>query len=232
LFINRVRFCFKSKDDTVPVTLQIRPTVNGYPSYAVIYPYATVTLTPDKVKITDAPDLDDVNKFTDFIFDTPIYMLPGEHSFVLLANSNKYEVYVAQIGALDIVTGRQISEQPYQGSLFLSQNGSTWTADQESDMTFRLFRNQFSLTPATAQFKLDAPAANTPVDLINLITGDMAIADTSLTYRFNSTIDATGLSAGLKPITPSEDYYMNDGYDRRVLTTQNNSLVVKQRWQH
>jgi hypothetical protein len=45
LFINRVRFCFKSKDDTVPVTLQIRPTVNGYPSYAVIYPYATVTLT-------------------------------------------------------------------------------------------------------------------------------------------------------------------------------------------
>jgi hypothetical protein len=227
LFINRVRFCFKSKDDTVPVTLQIRPTVNGYPSYAVIYPYATVTLTPDKVKITDAPDLDDVNKFTDFIFDTPIYMLPGEHSFVLLANSNKYEVYVAQIGALDIVTGRQISEQPYQGSLFLSQNGSTWTADQESDMTFRLFRNQFSLTPATAQFKLDAPAANTPVDLINLITGDMAIADTSLTYRFNSTIDATGLSAGLKPITPLEDYYMNDGYDRRVLTTQNNSLVVQ-----
>lgn len=227
LFINRVRFCFKSKDDTVPVTLQIRPTVNGYPSYAVIYPYATVTLTPDKVKVTDAPDLDDPNKFTDFIFDTPIYMLPGEHSFVLLANTNKYEVYVAQIGALDIVTGRQISEQPYQGSLFLSQNGSTWTADQESDMTFRLFRNQFSLTPATTQFKLNAPAANTPIDLINLVTGDMAISDTSLTYRFNSTIDGTGLSAGLKPITPSEDYYMNDGYNRRVLTTQNNSFVVQ-----
>jgi hypothetical protein len=227
LFINRVRFCFKSKDDTVPVTLQIRPTVNGYPSYAVIYPYATVTLTPDKVKVTDAPDLDDANKFTDFIFDTPIYMLPGEHSFVLLANSNKYEVYVAQIGALDIVTGRQISEQPYQGSLFLSQNGSTWTADQESDMTFRLFRNQFSLTPATAQFKLNAPAANTPIDLINLITGDMAISDTSLAYRFNSTINGTGLSTGLKPITPLEDYYMNDGYNRRVLTTQNNSLVVQ-----
>jgi hypothetical protein len=94
-------------------------------------------------------------------------------------------------------------------------------------MTFRLFRNQFSLTPATAQFKLNAPAANTPIDLINLITGDMAISDTSLAYRFNSTIDGTGLSAGLKPITPSEDYYMNDGYNRRVLTTQNNSFVVQ-----
>jgi hypothetical protein len=227
LFINRVRFCFKTKDDVVPVTLQIRPVVNGYPSYAVIYPFATVTMTPDKVNVTDAPDLDDSSKFTDFVFDTPIYMQPGEHSFVLLANSNKYEVFVAEVGALDIVTGRQISSQPYQGSLFLSQNGSTWEPEQESDMTFRMFRNQFSLTPAIAQFKLDAPIANTPVDLINLNTGDMVIAETSLIYRFNSTIDGTGVSAGLKPITPLEDYYMNDGYDRRVLTTQNNSFIVQ-----
>jgi hypothetical protein len=55
----------------------------------------------------------------------------------------------------------------------------------------------------------------------------MVIAETSLIYRFNSTIDGTGVSAGLKPITPLEDYYMNDGYDRRVLTTQNNSFIVQ-----
>jgi hypothetical protein len=67
-------------------------------------------------------------------------------------------------------------------------------------MSFRLFRNQFSLTPAIAQFKLDAPIANTPVDLINLNAGDMVIADTSLVYRFNSTVDSTGASAGLKTI--------------------------------
>jgi hypothetical protein len=228
LFINRVRFCFKTKDDTVPVTLQIRPVVNGYPSYAVIYPFATVTMTPDKVNVTDAPDLDDPTKYTDFTFDTPIYMQPGEHSFVLLANSNKYEVFVAEVGALDIVTGRQISSQPYQGSLFLSQNGSTWEPDQQSDMTFRLFRNQFSLTPAIAQFKLDAPIANTPVDLINLNAGDMVIADTSLVYRFNSTVDSTGASAGLKPFTPLEDYDMNDGFGRRVLVANSNSSFTVQ----
>jgi hypothetical protein len=228
LFINRVRFCFKTKDDTVPVTLQIRPVVNGYPSYAVIYPFATVTMTPDKVNVTDAPDLDDPTKYTDFVFDTPIYMQPGEHSFVLLANSNKYEVFVAEVGALDIVTGRQISSQPYQGSLFLSQNGSTWEPDQQSDMTFRLFRNQFSLTPATAQFKLSAPVANTPVDLINMNTGDLVIADTSLTYRFNSTVASTGASAGFKPFTPLEDYDMNDGSGRRVLVANSNSSFTVQ----
>jgi hypothetical protein len=228
LFINRVRFCFKTKDDVVPVTLQIRPVVNGYPSYAVIYPFATVTMTPDKVNVTDAPNLDDPNKYTDFIFDTPIYMQPGEHSFVLLANSNKYEVFVAEVGALDIVTGRQISTQPYQGSLFLSQNGSTWEPDQQSDMTFRLFRNQFSLTPATARFKLSAPIANTPVDLINMNAGDLVIADTSLTYRFNSTVSSTGAAAGLKLITPLEDYDMNDGSGRRVLVANSNSSFTVQ----
>jgi hypothetical protein len=155
-------------------------------------------------------------------------MQPGEHSFVLLANSNKYEVFVAEVGALDIVTGRQISSQPYQGSLFLSQNGSTWEPDQQSDMTFRLFRNQFSLTPAIAQFKLDAPIANTPVDLINLNAGDMVIADTSLVYRFNSTVDSTGASAGLKPFTPLEDYDMNDGFGRRVLVANSNSSFTVQ----
>ena len=227
IFLNRARFCFKTKDDSVPVTLQIRPTVNGYPSYAVIYPYATVTLTPDKVQTTDSPDLDDATKYTEFIFDTPIYLQPGEHSFVLLSNSNKYEVYAAEVGALDQVSGRQISEQPYFGSLFLSQNGSTWTADQNSDMTFRLFRNQFSTAPATAQFKLVAPSANTPFDVVNLVVGDMKIASTDISYRFNSVTSSTGVAAGLKPITPTRDYTMNDGGGRRVLTTSNNSFTVR-----
>ena len=227
LFVNRVRVCFKTKDDTVPVTLQIRPTVNGYPSYAVIYPYATVSLTPDKVKVTDSPDLDDPEKFTDFIFDTPIYMQPGEHSFVLLSNSNGYEMYAAEIGALDAVSGRQISEQPYGGSLFLSQNGSTWTADQNSDMTFRMFRNQFSTTPATVSFSVNAPSSNTPVDLVNMITGDMVVGGTSLAYRFNSVSETTGNAAGLKALRPFEDYDMNDGVGRRVLTTSNSSFTVR-----
>ena len=227
MFINRARFCFKSKDDTVPVTLQIRPTVNGYPSYSVIYPYATVTLTPDRVKTTDSPDLDDATKYTEFIFDTPIYMQPGEHSFVLLSNSNKYEIYAAQIGKLDLVSNRQISEQPYGGSLFLSQNGSTWEPDQTSDMTFRLFRNQFSTTPAVATFKLNAPSSNVAYDLVNMVVGDSSVADTSLVYRFNSTANSSGALVGYKPITASKNYEMNDGSGRRVLTTTNNSFTVQ-----
>lgn len=43
--------------------------------------------------------------------------------------------------------GRGIAEQPYLGSLFKSQNSTTWTADQMSDITFRIRRHNFSTSP-------------------------------------------------------------------------------------
>jgi hypothetical protein len=227
LFIDKVRLCFKSKDDTVPITLQLRSVTNGYPSASVIYPYGTVSLTPDKVKITDSPNLNDPTKFTEFVFDAPVYVQPGEHSLVLLANSNNYETYVAEVGALDTVSGRQISDQPYGGSFFLSQNGSTWTAEQNLDLMFRLFKSRFSTTPALTQFKVQPPEANTAYDLLHLIVGDLNIATTSLNYSFNSTIDVSGAAAGFKVITPQQNYEMRDGIGRRVITTSNNSLILR-----
>ena len=227
IFISKLRGCFKSKDDVVPITLQLRPTVNGVPSAAVIYPNGTVTLTPDKVNISDTPDLDDATKFTDFKFDSPVYLQPGEHSFVYFSNSNKYESYIATIGQLDIINQRQISEQPYGGSLFLSQNGSTWTAEQNSDMMFRIYRNVFPTTTASVKFKVIAPSSNGVYDLINLITNDLVISNTSVSYAFDSVVDGTGAATGFQSIIPYTDYAMTDGYGRRVVTTANSSFVLK-----
>jgi len=234
IFLSKARFCFKSKDSTVPVTLQVRSVVNGYPSTSLVYPYSTVTLTPDKVKTTTSPDLDDATKYTEFVFDSPLFLQPGEHCFVLLSNSNKYETYAAEIGTLDTVSGRQISEQPYQGSLFLSQNGSTWTAEQNSDLMFRLFRYTFNTGTTQAQFNVNYPtdvypSANTVYDLMHLIATGISIENTSITYQFNSEKAVTGGKTGFLPFTPLTDYPMTDGYGRRVLnaTTGNTTLSVK-----
>jgi hypothetical protein len=228
LFIEKIRVCFKSKHDTAPVTLQLRPMVNGYPSSTIIYPYGTVTLTPDKVKVSDSPNLDDAAKYTDFIFDTPVYMLPGEHSFVLVSNSNGYETYVAEIGKLDLVSGLQISEQPYGGSLFKSQNGSTWTADENMDMMFRLFRKEFSTSQSTLQFLVDKPSSNVVFDLLNLTTSEVSLANTSINYSFLSE-KSTGGTTNYYNINPNEDYPMTDIDGRRVLnpTTGNTSFILK-----
>ena len=228
IFLSKARFCFKSKDTTVPVTLQVRSVVNGYPSTSLVYPYSTVTLTPDKVKTTTSPDLDDATKYTEFVFDSPLFLQPGEHCFVLLSNSNKYETYAAEIGKLDTVSSRQISEQPYQGSLFLSQNGSTWTAEQNSDLMFRLFRYTFDTGTTQTQFNVNYPSANTAYDLMHLIANGISVENTSITYQFNSEKDTTGGKTGFLPFTPLNDYPMTDGYGRRVLTTTaNTTLTVK-----
>ena len=228
LFIEKVRVCFKSKHDSSPVTLQLRPVVNGYPSSTTVYPYGSVTLTPDKVKVTDSPSLDDATKYTDFVFDSPVYMLPGEHTFVLLSNSNGYEAYVAEIGKLDLVTNLQISEQPYGGSLFKSQNGSTWTADENMDMMFRLYRKEFSTSPTTAQFLIDKPSSNVVFDLLNLTTSQIALANTTLNYSFLSE-KITGGTTDYYGINSNEDYAMVDGNGRRVLnpTSGNTTFILK-----
>jgi len=63
--------------------------------------------------------MNDPNKYTEFKFDVPILLLPGEHSFVLVSNSNGDEAFVAEIGATDLRTSVKISEQPYTGSVQL-----------------------------------------------------------------------------------------------------------------
>ena len=224
LYLSKVRFCFKSKDDTIPITLQIRPTVNGYPSSSVIYPFSTVTLTPDKVKTTETPNLDNDSFATDFIFDSPVYLMPGEHSFVLISNSNKYEVYIAEIGALDIVSNRQISEQPYGGSFFMSQNGSTWTPEQNSDMMFRMYRHNYD-TAATVDFILDAPNVDLTYSALQLITSEVSPIDTTLRYEYTSKL-LNGATAPTSPITPYVNLELVDINGTRVLTTSNTSFKL------
>jgi hypothetical protein len=228
IFIDRVRLCFKSKDPIIPVTVQLRPTENGYPSSSVVFPFGTVSLTPDKVNITDSPNLDDPTKYTDFVFESPVFVQPGEYSFVVLANSNKYEVYAAEIGKRDIVTNQLISEQPYGGSLFLSQNGSTWTADQNTDMMFRLFRRNFDTSLVEVEFRVEPPPEDVKYDVIHPITNQIAVEGTGITYGFVSEKETGGLT-DTKPLTPLQNYEMNDGDGRRILNTAtgNSTFVVK-----
>ena len=53
------------------------------------------------------------------------------------------------MGETDLITGQTISGQPYAGSLFMSQNASTWTAEQTDDLKFNMKVAKFN-TNATA----------------------------------------------------------------------------------
>ena len=133
-FVISVALNFTTKDDAIPVQVQLREMVNGFPTQTVV-PFADVTLNPSAVSTTAA---------TVFTFPSPVFLQDGvEYAITVISNSNKYHVRYAQIGDED-QNGNRISQQPYNGVLFKSQNASTWTADQNKDLMFVLNRAVFT----------------------------------------------------------------------------------------
>ena len=135
-FITSVQLYFTTKDAAIPVQIQIRKMVNGFPTQVVI-PFSDVTLNPSAVSTTAA---------TTFTFPSPVLLQDGvEYAITVIANSNEYNVRYAQIGDED-QNGNRISQQPYNGVLFKSQNASTWTADQNKDLMFVMNRAVFDIS--------------------------------------------------------------------------------------
>ena len=148
-FLSKVDVFFASKDTAVPVTMEIREVVNGYPGKRVL-PFSRVTKKPEYVNISettvllDGVDIPSYNTPTTFTFPSPVYVQENtEYAIVLASDSNNYKVWISQVGDQMPGTARTISEQPYLGSLFKSQNASTWTADQTQDLKFTIYRCQF-----------------------------------------------------------------------------------------
>ncbi len=149
-FLTKIDVYFASKDASIPVQLELREMVNGYPGKKVL-PNSRVLLLPEDVNIsTNTVTLSDGRIYnspeilTSFEFESPIYVADNtEYCFVLLSDSNNYNVWISQLGDKMVGGDRYISEQPYAGVLFKSQNASTWTANQDQDLTFVIHRAKF-----------------------------------------------------------------------------------------
>ena len=146
IFVTKVRLFFATKDSNVPVQVQIRPVEAGVPALAVV-PGATKFLGPSSVNVAaEGNNLTTVQgNPTDFVFEEPIYLKPfTEYAIVVVAQSNEYTCYTAKSGDFIVEsTERRVTQQPSLGSLFKSQNGSTWTADQHQDLMFTIFKANF-----------------------------------------------------------------------------------------
>jgi hypothetical protein len=148
-FLSKVDVFFATKDERIPVTMELREMVNGYPGKRVL-PFSRVTLNASDVLLSanrvtlDGVSLPTFDTATTFTFPSPVYVQDNtEYCIVLLSDSNNYKVWISQLGEAVPGTSLTISEQPYLGSLFKSQNASTWTADQTQDLKFRIYRCKF-----------------------------------------------------------------------------------------
>ena len=143
IYVTKIDLYFAVKDNNFPVNLQLRPMDKGYPSSTEIIP-GTQVVVPGSSVNTSA----DATSATTFTFAEPVF-LKGltDYAIVLTADSKDYKVYVAQTNEFLIgSTERRVDRQPVLGSLFYSQNSTTFTAIQNQDLTFRLHQAKFRNT--------------------------------------------------------------------------------------
>jgi hypothetical protein len=156
IFPSSVDVYFSSKDSTLPVSVQIREVFNGIPGGSdKIVGTLEKVLDPSEVRISS-----NATVATTFKFDNLTRLEGGkEYCVVLLSDSSDYNVWISRIGDVEISSANSsevqkiiINKQPTLGSLFNSQNGTTWTPVQTDDLKFILKKCEFDTAGGTARF--------------------------------------------------------------------------------
>jgi hypothetical protein len=141
-FLTSCDIFFAEKDETYPVTMEIRNVINGSPGPKIL-PFGRKTLQSGEISTST-----DGNTATTFTFDSPVYVQGGtEYSICLLTNTPVSKVWIADLGTRD-TAGNEITNQPHVGVLFKSSNNSTWVPSPTQDMKFSLKRAKFDTTAA------------------------------------------------------------------------------------
>lgn len=205
IFVPYIDLFFATKG-TLPVEIQIRPIVNGYPDAKNIVPGAVALCQAQEVRVTGAPDASNPLSYTRFTFNSPVYLFPGfEYAIVVSSNDYDYEIFISELGEKVLGTDRIVSEQPFLGSLFKSQNGSTYSSLQTEDLMFVVHKCEFVSDGQIEFFEEKFPEesyrywqahtytqSNTVFDTFNVHSDSIELSGTNITYNYRSTTWANG----------------------------------------
>ena len=190
-FLTKIDIFFSTKDERVPVELQLREMENGNVTSKII-PSSRVVVEAEDI-LTSA----DGSVGTSFVFPSPLYVAEGvEFAIVLLTDSEEYTVFISKMGEVDLQGGRTVSKQPYLGVLFKSQNNSTWTAYDFEDLKFTLYRAQFE-TNTNGVLELENrpyPQRNLDVDPIECFAGSSTIKVSQYDHHMYNTSNNVEIS--------------------------------------
>ena len=143
-FLTSVDVYFESKDDNIPVTMELRNVVNGYPGPKVI-PFGRVVKNPADINTSS-----DAHAATTFTFDSPVYVDSNvEYCIVFISNTPRHKMWICRMGETDIGGTRTVSEQPHVGILYKSHNNTGWAISPMEDLKFVINRAEFSQPTGT-----------------------------------------------------------------------------------
>ena len=171
-FLTSVDIYFGAKDDSLPVTVEIRNVVNGYPGNKIL-PYSRVTKNVADINVSDTGAT-----ATTFTFPSPVYVTTEtEYALAVLSNTPHHKVWITRMGDVDIGGTRTVSKQPHVGVLYKSHNGTEFAMSPMEDMKFSI---------KAAEFDTDADGLVTLVnDVVPSVTlgRDPIVMDESTTLK-------------------------------------------------
>lgn len=235
IFLTKIDLFFKSKSPTLGVTVELRTTDNGYPTREVL-PFSRKHLEASQVSVSDT-----AANATTFVFDAPVFVKAGyEYAVVILPDGNNpdYLTYVAEIGGQDFLNPNVSVTQDWGiGTLFMSHNNSTWSALQNEDLKFTLYRANFTTLSGNVKFVPDSYEFMTVAN----VNGAFASSETVFKLTANSTGNVSFTSGNnvitgngtsfLSQVSAGSDIVLVSGttYEtHKVLSVSNNiSLTVK-----
>lgn len=173
-FVTSIDLFFSAKSETLPIMVEIRNVVNGYPGPRVV-PFSRVTLQPSQVNTSS-----DGKTATTFNFPSPVYLKSmAEYCFVVQASTTDYLAWISDLGQEDS-DGNLVSEQPHVGVLFKGHNNRTWAPAPSQDMKFTLRAAEFD-TSANGAVTL----TNDAVPTLTLGKNPLVMTNSSTTLKVN-----------------------------------------------
>ena len=174
VFVTSVDTYHQAIDANVPVTLELRNVVNGYPGPKIL-PFGTVTKEPADINVSDT-----AATATNWKFPSPVYLEnETEYCIVVLTYTPDHKMWICRMGETDIGGTRTVSEQPHIGILFKGHNNTGWSMSPMEDMKFTI--NVASFSSSGGIFSL----TNDDVPLFSLGKDPFDMTDGSTIMKIN-----------------------------------------------
>ena len=173
-FVTSVDLYHYKKDDVLPIILELRNVINGYPGPKIL-PFGRVIKNTADINISDT-----AATATTYTFPSPVYLENAtEYCFVLTSDTQEHTVWISRIGETDIGGTRTVSEQPNIGMLFKQGWNVGWNSSPMEKLKFSVKTAKFSTTDGVCTLTNDdVPTQTLPID-------PLIITDDSTTMKVN-----------------------------------------------
>lgn len=190
IFVTSIGVYFRTVDTNVGVNILLAETVNGIPNHKRILSRARKN--PGTMNGSA-----DASIATTFVLENPIYLMSNkEYCFILQpdGNSPNFNIWTGETGGYDVDTGEQVFSNPYSGTMYISANRSGWTAIQNEDIKFVLYRAKFSNSAGTVVLKKESDE-NLVVDGFTRANSSIAINVGDIVYTVNSAANTSNVAS-------------------------------------